>query len=60
MQIQLIGMMLLTELKQENLGGKLYIDSLANVLAVHLLRQYTTSKPHLQIYEGGLPQRQLI
>jgi AraC family transcriptional regulator len=59
-QLEAIGMMLLAELKQENLGGKLYIDSLANVLAVHLLRQYTTSKPHICVYEGGLPQRQLM
>jgi AraC family transcriptional regulator len=59
-QMEAIALMFLTELKQENLGGRLYIDSLANVLAVHLLRQYATAKPHLQIYEGGLPQRQLV
>jgi AraC family transcriptional regulator len=59
-QIEAIALMLLTELKQENLGGRLYIDSLANVLAVHLLRQHATAKPHLQIYEGGLSQRQLV
>jgi AraC family transcriptional regulator len=59
-QIESIGMMLLAELQQENLGGKLYIDSLANVLAVHLLRQYTAAKPRVTIYEGGLPDRQLL
>jgi AraC family transcriptional regulator len=59
-QIEAIGMMLLTELKQENLGGQLYIESLANVLAVHLLRQYVAAKPVLPIYEGGLPQRQVL
>ena len=37
-QIESIGMMLLAELKQDNLGSRLYIESLANVLAVHLLR----------------------
>jgi AraC family transcriptional regulator len=58
--IEAIGMMLLAELKQENLGGRLYIESLANVLAVHLLRQYAATKPHLPTYEGGLPQRQLL
>uniref|UniRef100_A0A832H5N2 Helix-turn-helix domain-containing protein n=1 Tax=Oscillatoriales cyanobacterium SpSt-402 TaxID=2282168 RepID=A0A832H5N2_9CYAN len=58
-QIESIGMLLLAELQQENIGGKLYIDSLANVLAVHLLRQYVSDKPNLPIYEGGLPQRQL-
>jgi AraC family transcriptional regulator len=59
-QLEAIGMMLLAELQQENLGGRLYIDSLANVLAVHLLRQYAAAKPQLSIYEGGLPQRQLV
>jgi AraC family transcriptional regulator len=59
-QLEAIGMMLLAELKQENLGGKLYIESLANVLAVHLLRQYAATKPQLSIYKGGLPQHQLL
>jgi AraC family transcriptional regulator len=59
-QIKAIALMFLAELKQENLAGRLYIDSLVNVLTVHLLRQYATVKPHLQIYEGGLPQRQLV
>ena len=43
-----------------NPKGRLYIESLANVLAVHLLRQYAAAKPHLPIYEGGLPERQLL
>jgi AraC family transcriptional regulator len=59
-QIEAIAMMLLTELKQENQASKLYIDSLANVLAVHLLRQYGTVKLYLSNHEGGLPQRQLL
>ena len=60
-QLEAIGMMLLAELKQENLGGRLYVESLANVLAVHLIRQYATTKPQqIPIYEGGLPQRQLV
>jgi AraC family transcriptional regulator len=58
--IESIGMMLLAELKQENLGGRLYIESLANILAVHLLRQYSAPKPQLSVYEGGLPERQLL
>ena len=59
-QIEAIGMMLLSELQQENLGGKLYIESLVNILAVHLLRQYSATKPRLAIYEGGLSERQLL
>ncbi|WP_319419105.1 AraC family transcriptional regulator [Pleurocapsa sp. FMAR1] len=58
-QIESIGMMLLSEL-QENLGGKLYIESLVNVLAVNLLRQYSTTQPRLAIYEGGLNEPQLL
>jgi AraC family transcriptional regulator len=58
-QIEAIAMFLLAELKQDNLGGRLYIESLANLLAVQLLRQYSASKPHLPVYEGGLPQHQL-
>jgi AraC family transcriptional regulator len=59
-QIEVVGIMLLAELKQENLGSKLYIESLTNILAVHLLRQYAATKPQIPIYEGGLPQRQLL
>jgi AraC family transcriptional regulator len=59
-QLEAIALMLLAELQQENSGSRLYIESLTNVLAVHLLRQYATARPHLPIYEGGLPQRQLV
>lgn len=58
--LESIAMMLLTELQQEHSGTKLYIESLSNVLAVHLLRQYAATKPQLPVYEGGLPQRQLL
>jgi AraC family transcriptional regulator len=58
-QIESICMMLLAEFQQENLGGRLYIESLANILAVHLLRQYAATKPGLTIYKGGLPERKI-
>jgi len=58
-QIEAIGLMLLSELQQGNCGSRLYIESLANVLAVHLIRQYTATQPQHLIYEGGLPQRQV-
>ena len=51
--------MLLTEFKQNASGNRLYLDSLANVLAVNLLRQHTTTKTSVPTYEGGLPQYQL-
>lgn len=59
-QIESIAMMLLAEHQHENLGGRLYIESLANILAVHLLRQYAANKSQLPVYEGGLPERQLL
>jgi len=58
--LESIGAMLSNELQQGNLSSKLYIESLANVLAVHLIRQYATAKPQIPIYEGGLSQRQLL
>ncbi len=59
-QLEAIALLLLAELQQENSGSRLYIESLSNVLAVHLLRQYATAKPRVTVYEGGLSQRQLV
>ncbi len=59
-QIEQIGMMLHTELKTGGLAGQLYVDSLANLLAVHLLRNYSTAKPRVVLYEGRLSDRQLL
>lgn len=58
-QIAHLGMNLLTELTNEGPGGRLYIDSLANILAVHLLRNYSTNTPRTRTYDGGLPEHQL-
>lgn len=58
-QIEAIGLMLLSELQQGHIANKLYVESLANVLAAHLIRQYTTTLPQ-PVYDGGLPQRQLL
>ena len=59
-QIEAIGMMLLTELKQDNIGGRLYIDSLSTVLAVHLLRQYAAPEFRFAVYESALSERQML
>jgi len=59
-QLEAIALLLLTELQQNNVGSQLYIDSLTNVLAVHLLRYHVTTKPQPKIYPGGLTQRQLL
>jgi AraC family transcriptional regulator len=58
-QLEAIALMLLAELQPEKSGSRLYIESLTNVLAVHLIRQHTTTQPHLPVYEGGLSQLQL-
>lgn len=59
-QLEAIGMMLLAELKQEGIRGGLYIESLSNVLAVHLIRQYAASKSQFIVYESGLSERQVL
>lgn len=59
-QLEAIAMMILAELHQKSFGNQLYIDSLANVLAIHLLRHHGTTRPRLLTYPGGLSQRQLL
>lgn len=59
-QLQAIAVMLLHELQQDHLGSGLYIESLANLLAVHLLRNYSTVQPRLPLYQGGLSDRQIM
>jgi AraC family transcriptional regulator len=58
-ELEAIALMLRSELKPDHSSSNLYIESLTNVLAVHLIRQFTTTQSHLPIYKGGLPQRQL-
>lgn len=54
-----IGSALLAELDSEGLSGRLYAESLANVLAVHLLRHYSTEGEHRQVNVGGLSPQKL-
>jgi AraC family transcriptional regulator len=58
-QIQQIGMMLLSEMQNGGLGGGLYIESLANVVAVKLLRNYSSVAPSVVSYSDGLLEYQL-
>jgi AraC family transcriptional regulator len=53
-----IGMSLLCELREANLVGRLYADSLATVLAMQLVRRYSYLKT-LQISRGGMAPRKL-
>lgn len=54
-----VGMALLAELDSEGLSGRLYAESLANVLAVHLLRHYTAAESRAQKLMGGLSGQKL-
>jgi AraC family transcriptional regulator len=49
-----IGMALLAEAKASRAAGRLYVQSLANILAVHLLRNYTGSVASTHTSNGGL------
>jgi AraC family transcriptional regulator len=54
-----VGMALLAELESDRLGGRLYAESLANVLAVHLLRHYTSSRQLDRRLVGGMSGQKL-
>src|SRR6266567_2287069 len=41
-QIETIALSLLSELRSEGLGGRLYVESLANILGIHLLRRHSS------------------
>ena len=41
-QIETIALSLLSELRSEGLGGRLYVESLGNILGIHLLRHHSS------------------
>ena len=47
------------ELARKGAGGRLYVESLATALAIHLLRNYGATMPHRTRHKGGLPPAQL-
>lgn len=60
-QLEQILLLLRAELhKGDGWVGQLYVESLANVLAVNLLREYSTAKPRVALYEGGLGDRKIL
>lgn len=60
-QIEQLAMMLRTELHQGGDGfGQLYIESLANAMVVHLLRDYSETKTRVSVHKGGLDDRKLV
>lgn len=44
-QLELIGKSLLTEMQSNGLAGQLYVESLVNLLVIHLLRQHSAFAP---------------
>jgi AraC family transcriptional regulator len=44
-QIETIAQLYFSELRTQGLGGRLYVESLTNLLALHLLRHYTSNQP---------------
>lgn len=56
--LQQIGLALKAELKSNRLD-RLYAEAMANALAVHVLRQYSTQKHNIRSYTGGLPNYKL-
>ncbi len=60
-QLEQILLLLRSELHKGNDWiGRLYVESLANALAVMLLRDYSTAQPCVAVYEGGLGDRKLL
>ena len=57
--IDRIGLLGRKELSEGGIGGRLYAESLGTALAVHLLRQYSTSPIAQVIHKGGLASKPL-
>jgi AraC family transcriptional regulator len=49
----------LKQVLEKNLDSRLYVDAMANALFVHLIQNYSTSKPVWKEYKQGLGQRKL-
>ena len=56
--IHQIGLALQAELRLQD-GGRLYVETMANALVVHLLRYYSTQGHQTVSCNGGLPQYKL-
>lgn len=54
-----IGLLLKSELELNGLCSRLYADSLANTLAINLIRRYSARKPAIREFPGGLPKSKL-
>ncbi len=57
-QLSYLAMSLLYELKEENVVGRLYADSVASVIAIQLVRRYSCLKD-VRITRGGMAPHKL-
>ena len=57
--IKQIGLAIKTELEISIADSRLYVESAANMLAVHLLKRYSTRKCNIKEYSDGLPKYKL-
>ena len=57
--LETIALSFLSELRSDGPGGKLYAESLANLLAIHLLRHHSSVKPPSVPQDVGLPRTTL-
>ncbi|NJK51840.1 MAG: helix-turn-helix transcriptional regulator [Acaryochloris sp. RU_4_1] len=58
-QLHHLAMLLLAELQSGGIMGQLYVESLTQVLIVHLLRQYSTSTKPITFQNRSLTRTQL-
>ena len=59
LQLHQVAMLLLAELKSNGIMGRLYAESLTQVLVIHLLRHYSTSTPTITSKNRSLTRTQL-
>ncbi|NEQ21926.1 MAG: helix-turn-helix transcriptional regulator, partial [Microcoleus sp. SIO2G3] len=57
--IHQIGLGLKAQLNTQGSASRIYAESAATFLAVHLLQNHSTRKSLIREYEGGLPQQKL-
>ena len=51
--------LLQSEMRSGGLYGQLYVESLLNVLVIHLLRKYSVARPSIQEFGNGLSKTRL-
>jgi AraC family transcriptional regulator len=54
-----IGLALQAELRSKGCGSRLYAETLANTLAIHLLQHYSSQNHRTITHNGGLPKHKL-